>query len=136
MNVFKQILAWILTAFAFLFPWFTKETVLVPNTYTVAGQTLTVVLDSNPTTGFSWQYSIDGDGIAFRESTYHSDTENENICGAGGKTQFVFSAKSEGAFKITFTYSRPWEDLPADRAVTIEGHTSKDGTITVSRSDF
>ncbi len=144
MSIFRTIIAWIMTAFAFLFPWFNKEAKPVPvqlpaaNTCTVSDKTLTVALSANPTTGYSWDYDITGDGIAFQESKYMSSAADSDqpLCGAGGVTQFIFSAKSEGTFKIVLTYLRSWDDSSVCRTVTIEGHTGADGTVTVDRSSF
>jgi len=76
-----------------------------------AGQVLEVTLESNPTTGYSWEVSeVDGAVLAqvgeaeFREAA----KESEEMVGVGGTETFRFSSAA-GETKLTLVYHRPWE---------------------------
>ncbi len=68
-----------------------------------------VKLEGNPTTGYSWNYKIqDATVLKNVEEDYVQD-ENDNMVGVGGVYIFDFEALKEGTTKITFNYSRSWE---------------------------
>lgn len=76
-----------------------------------AGQVLEVTLESNPTTGFSWQVSeVDGAVLAqVGEAVFQqAPTEGEQLVGAGGVETLQFAA-SPGETTLTLEYRRPWE---------------------------
>ena len=76
-----------------------------------SGQVLEVTLESNPTTGYSWEISeVDaavlsqmGD-VEFREAP----KEGEQMVGVGGIETFRF-ASATGETTLTLVYHRPWE---------------------------
>ncbi len=76
-----------------------------------SGQELEVTLESNPTTGCSWEVvEVDkavltqvGDA-EFRETP----KEDEQMVGVGGTETFCFAA-STGETTLTLVYHRPWE---------------------------
>ena len=71
-------------------------------------QTVTIQLDSNPTTGYSWQVSQSKDLFDI-QSSYTSDETEEILDGAGGTETFVLTAKNPGTCEVSFSYVRPWE---------------------------
>ena len=74
------------------------------------GESATVLLPSNPSTGFSWECGIADTAIAEVASTsYAQDAAPDGMAGAGGTETFVFACKAEGSTELTFTYRRPWE---------------------------
>ena len=77
-----------------------------------AGQELEVTLESNPTTGYSWEVAeVDGSVLAqvgdaeFKEAP----KEDEQMVGVGGTETFCFSS-STGETTLTLVYHRPWEE--------------------------
>ncbi len=73
-------------------------------------KTVEVQLKSNPTTGFSWQCEVEDTSIAeLQSSSYKQNEVPEGMVGVGGVETFIFTCKSEGSTKVTFTYLRPWE---------------------------
>ena len=72
--------------------------------------TLTVILCSNPTTGFQWSESPGISDTSILQQVDHEFTpsEDENIIGGAGKEIFTFKTLKEGVSTINFEYSRPW----------------------------
>ena len=83
------------------------------------GERFSILLDSNPTTGYSWETSgpTVGRGVVFTVSDY--EAPRTNLAGAPGRERLTFTAQSAGIEKLTFHYLRPWEKntVPA-RTVT------------------
>ena len=93
------------------------------------GKTLTVVYESNPTTGYSWEISVsDPKVIKSVSDTYQEDNAagnsatNEVICGKGGYETFVFEGTGKGTAVITFNYAQHWKggNKGEIRTVTVE----------------
>lgn len=80
------------------------------NTNTIGKKTVEIDLESNPTTGYDWQYSADKDGIIKEVSkVYKSDDVPKDVCGSGGTDIWTFEGLKEGSTEVTFKYLRPWE---------------------------
>jgi inhibitor of cysteine peptidase len=73
------------------------------------GGTISIVLDSNPSTGYQWQlaHSPDGELLKLLNSTYRAPITE--LVGAGGKEIWSFKALSVGQRTIVFEYVRSWE---------------------------
>lgn len=74
------------------------------------GDTFTVLLPSNPTTGFSWDFSEplhDKNVMILRGDEYIRP--NEQLCGAPGKRSLTFLAEGSGRTELKLVYRRPWE---------------------------
>jgi|GEM_PF-1572159 len=93
------------------------------------GKTLTVVYESNPTTGYSWEISVSDPKVIKNVSdTYLEDNAagnsatNEVICGRGGYETFVFEGTGKGTAVITFNYAQHWKggNEGEIRTVTVE----------------
>jgi len=82
------------------------------------GDIINLRLDSNITTGYSWELSetTDTEIISLESSLYENSQENEDIVGAGGAELFSFRAISAGQTDLILEYIRPWEEgmEPAD----------------------
>ena len=77
-----------------------------------------IALESNPTTGYSWQASFDTTTLELIEQTYElGDYAKEGVVGAGGTELFRFKSLKNGIFTITFDYQRSWEDESIDQKV-------------------
>lgn len=75
--------------------------------------TLTVILCSNPTTGFSWGETAEINNAGILKQVSHEyispqSTSTPSI-GAAGQDKWVFKALEKGTAVVSFSYSRPWE---------------------------
>ena len=75
---------------------------------TPAPQTVTVTLESNPTTGYSWQVSQTEELFKIDRS-YSEHEHSEDLVGVGGNETFTFIPLRAGKTEVTLTYARPWE---------------------------
>ncbi len=85
------------------------------------GSEVKVVLESNPTTGYSWQVK-EVDAVILKQVGEAQFKADSSAVGAGGKETFTFNAASAGQTTLKMEYRRPWEtDAPAAEtfAVTI-----------------
>ncbi|MGA1867821.1 MAG: protease inhibitor I42 family protein [bacterium] len=83
------------------------------------GETFSILLQSNITTGFQWvlnESKLEGDVITQVSSDYFTEPFNpdEPLVGAGGYEQFVFQATGEGTVIIELNYMRPWNQVIED----------------------
>src|SRR4030043_2015206 len=76
-----------------------------------AGDTFTVTLCSNATTGFEWSESAQISDQTVVQQTAHEfvSPENKGLVGAPGKQEWTFKALKKGHGTIALEYSRPWE---------------------------
>ena len=82
----------------------------------VVGQTITVRLAGNPTTGFGWAALPPDDPAvaAVGEGEYQQNPAVAGRVGAGGTYVFRFRAERPGAAKLVIQYRRPWEPGPTE----------------------
>ncbi len=77
------------------------------------GQTLTVTLCSNPTTGFMWSQEAQISDSAVISQTGHEFVSPQHkdtpIVGASGVEVWTFRALKAGTADVSMEYSRPWE---------------------------
>lgn len=74
------------------------------------GETETIELEANQTTGYEWQYTIDDQDIVEVVSEKYTEKEqDEDVVGAGGKKVFEVKGLQEGEAVVDFKYLRPWE---------------------------
>jgi len=87
------------------------------------GEEFTIVLNSNPTTGYSWRLAQPLDegilmlvGNEYLQATPSGKTP---VMGAGGREVWSFRALSPGDAEISLEYVRAWEkeSRPAESAV-------------------
>lgn len=97
----------------------------------VTGQTLTLRVESNPTTGFSWA-AVQDQELFDVQTSYTADPQTAPVSGAGGRQTFVLTPKSSGEVRVTFTYSRPWEPSELDPQFTFAFAVSEERSITVT----
>lgn len=72
------------------------------------GDTYTITLDENPTTGFKWHWEVSNSSIVQIVSDRYVPPSN-NLPGAGGKHEWVIKGISQGTATINFTYYRDFE---------------------------
>lgn len=69
----------------------------------------TLKLDGNYSTGYTWEYVIETEGIVeVVKDTY--ETEETDLVGAPGTQIYEFKGLKEGKTKITFTYAKSFEE--------------------------
>ena len=95
-----------------------------------AGQTLMLSVESNPTTGFSWEAVQDQELFEVR-SIYVAEPQPEPVSGSGGWQNFILTPKQPGTVRLSFTYSRPWEPSADDPQFCCSFEISEDLRITV-----
>lgn len=76
---------------------------------TEAGSRFIVILPSNPTTGYSWQFGGGDPSICSIEENRYEGSETGRV-GAGGYELWIFRATGHGRTQGVFTYVRPWEN--------------------------
>lgn len=72
-------------------------------------QTTRIMLDSNPSTGYSWRLAKSAQFFDVISSAYQQDPQHAGVVGSGVKQVFTLHARQVGAEKVTFEYVRPWE---------------------------
>ena len=78
------------------------------------GDVVTVSLDSNPTTGYSWQVIEIDNTVLIQDGDpeYKQDAGSAGLVGAGGTETFRFKATGSGETSLKLGYRRPWENVP------------------------
>jgi inhibitor of cysteine peptidase len=77
-----------------------------------------IALESNPTTGYSWQASYDETVLELVEESYEpGEYAKQGIVGAGGTELFRFRALKSGQTEITMVYKRPWKTEILDQKI-------------------
>jgi inhibitor of cysteine peptidase len=77
----------------------------------------TIVLESNPTTGYKWEPGFDSSLLKVTKSDYKQSDAKAGMVGVGGKEYFTFEAMKKGDTKITMAYKRSWEPGSAEQMV-------------------
>jgi inhibitor of cysteine peptidase len=83
------------------------------------GDTMEVVLDGNPTTGFSWETAaVDASVLKqLGDPGFQPDT---SLLGSGGKFTFRFEAVGSGQTLVRLIYHRPWEkNVPPEKTFEV-----------------
>ena len=77
-----------------------------------------IALESNPTTGYSWEASYDETMLELVEETYElGEYARQDVVGAGGTEFFRFKALESGEVEITMVYKRTWEEEGIDQKI-------------------
>ena len=81
------------------------------------GDSLHVILNSNPTTGYDWEISsIDTSVVRISGNQFESKKVSRGIVGAGGKRIFYFQANKKGNTALNIIYHRSFEkNKPAQK---------------------
>ena len=88
------------------------------------GDIIRITLESNITTGYSWENAdkVDKDILALDTNDYVSDPNPEELDGVGGSTVIVYRTLKPGKTKIDLVYLQSWEPSEFDTkfSVTVE----------------
>ena len=104
-----------------------------PTWYSVNENVLTVDLEGNATTGFSWNYEIEDESIVeFSSSEYLIDQRylSSLMVGYGGTWEFKFNGIKKGTTIIHFVYKRSWEENSELKRIDLKIKVSESGSIT------
>jgi predicted secreted protein len=72
------------------------------------GKQFVIELESNPSTGYSWQLAASpGEQVTLVDHDYSPVGEQKP--GSGGVQKFTFEGAAVGSATLSFGYSRPWE---------------------------
>ena len=75
------------------------------------GDAVKLVLETNPTTGFSWNKieNVDKSILKLEKNDYKQNANPGRLVGVGGNTTIVYRALKAGTAKIDLIYMQPWE---------------------------
>jgi len=98
------------------------------------GLRFSLVLESNPTTGYSWRLAepLDDELLKLVSSEFEAKGgphgEGEEMVGAPGEEVWTFEALKAGKTEVKLEYVRPWEkDVKPEKTVTFEVEIRKAG---------
>lgn len=82
------------------------------------GETATIRLEANPTTGYQWEPSAAPDDAVIRVVSDTYEAADSNVVGSGGTQEVVIEGTGAGTTTLEMRYVRPWEDgvAPAETA--------------------
>jgi inhibitor of cysteine peptidase len=72
------------------------------------GQTLTIKLEANPTTGYTWEM-VETEGAVLRQVGDPEFEADSDLLGAPGTQTLSFEAAEAGQMELRLVYHRPWE---------------------------
>jgi len=85
-----------------------------------SGDVITLTLESNPTTGYSWQVIGINNAILMQVGEVEYESDGRNIPGAGGVEAFRFEAIGNGDAMLELGYMRPWESIQPLETFTMQ----------------
>ncbi len=104
-----------------------------------AANLVSVVLESNPTTGCSWRSEIADEEIALLEGDrYVQDEAEPGMTGVGGVQTLTFKILKEGKTEITLVYGRHWKggEIYERRTVLLLADRNLNGKIEALNSEI
>jgi predicted secreted protein len=75
---------------------------------------ITIVIESNPSTGYNWQPHFNEGALELMDSDFVPESL---AMGSGGVEVFRFLPKKAGKEKIKMSYKRQWEQKPVKEMV-------------------
>ena len=89
---------------------FTNSKQISKEVEVAVGDSFTVTLCSNPTTGFEWESAKIGDQTVLQLlDQKFVPPEETDVLGAPGKEVLTLKALKKGTSSVSMEYSRPWE---------------------------
>ena len=74
------------------------------------GQTYSINLDSNPTTGYSWKLASPTNQVFMLVTNSYKPRKNTTrVVGSGGVERWTFKTVGKGRAELALEYVRPWE---------------------------
>lgn len=124
----KKIILLMVSVFAFVFGSCTSAKV---EKSSANENTAKITLEGNSTTGFSWEYSQNPDGIVEISET-ETYLGKGDIVGAPSRFDYVLSPVKDGETTLTFIYRRSWETEPPAETKSYKV-TVKAGKVSVEK---
>lgn len=85
------------------------------------GSKFAIILASNRTTGYGWQYYSPGNAAVVKLLGIEYRASGTGLLGSGGREVLLFEAVGKGNSEISLNYARPWEkDIPPAKTVTFK----------------
>jgi inhibitor of cysteine peptidase len=84
------------------------------------GETFTIRLQENPTTGYAWNITV-AEGLAISRDEYIPSSSTPQTVGSGGIRSFTLVTLARGEQKVTAEYRRPWVTSGTVTYENIEG---------------
>lgn len=90
------------------------------------GLRFSIVLESNPTTGYQWRLAepLDGEILGLVSAVFEKKggghAEGEEVVGAPGEEVWTFEALGKGEAEIRLEYVRPWEEKAPEESKTFK----------------
>jgi inhibitor of cysteine peptidase len=85
----------------------------------VTGETLTIALQGNPTTGYLWEVES-GDAKLLKQVGEGEFEPDSDAVGSGGKVSLQFEAAAPGEMHLRLVYHRPWEQgVPPEKTFEV-----------------
>lgn len=84
--------------------------------------TVTIKLYSNPTTGYSWQFSLASDDVLTPTQDSFVPPPPSDMVGVGGFHIYKVQAVKQGTATITGRYFRPWEQFSEQQDKSVIYH--------------
>ena len=91
------------------------------------GQQFKIVLESNPTTGYKWQFAEAYDTTALRlvEYQYVAKPNPDKLVGRGGHEHWLFESLKDGPSTISLQYLRPWDSTSVAQTAEFKVEAAK-----------
>ena len=77
------------------------------------GEVFSIILDSNPSTGYQWRLAYSSNGKLLKLVNTEYRAPETELPGKGGHEIWSFKALSAGQGVVVFEYARPWETSEA-----------------------
>ena len=96
-----------------------------------AKENMTIKLQGNPSTGYTWNYEFSSPGIIeINEKSEY--TGKDGVTGAPSNYTFTIVPKKEGSTTVTFSYARPWEDSEPEETAQYSSLVGKDLSVSIT----
>jgi inhibitor of cysteine peptidase len=90
-----------------------------------AGESFTITLDANPTTGYSWHCTwVPTARLSLTADTYTPTPVPDGVVGSGGTQTYTLKALTAGDATVTLQYGRWWEGGDKQDPQTITVHVT------------
>ena len=99
--------------------------------YDAKNTTAIVSLESNPSTGYGWEYDVSDPLVVTVAGDRFIDGNSGGMVGAPGTREVSFKGLAAGTATVTFRYLRSWEGEPV-RTVVLQLTVAADKTLTAS----
>lgn len=84
-------------------------------------QPLVVRLPANPSTGYSWTYTVSGDDVLRLDTVSGEAPAPNGMVGVPGEQVWSFRAQGSGRAVLTYVYTRSWEkNAPPAKTFTLK----------------